>query len=309
MAVVGTKETMKAGVIPSRSWQGRRDYLWFLIPCLVFIGTFSLLPPLLTFYFSLQDLNLTYPNLGGFAGLANYERMVADQYFWGSIVTTLILIVGPVAVQMILGLLMALLLYNDLPLIRLSRSLFIAPMVIPPVIAGLIWKVLFIPNLGGINFMLSLAGIPGPNWLETPTWAIFSIGLVGVWQDTPFVMLLLLAALESMPQEPVEAARVDGASSLQVFRYITLPFLTPALMVALLFRIINSLAIFPVIYILTRGGPGRATEMLNYYTYEHAFQYLDIGYGATLAIALFVLVMVLSLLFVQLRMKVMEVME
>jgi len=299
----------KSRVEWSRALRGQRGYLWFILPCVIFLAAFSLLPPIGTVYFSLQKLNLTYPKLAGFAGLANYRQMVADQYFWSSIKATLLLIIGPVSVQMILGLLMALLLHTGMPLLRVSRSLFIAPMVIPPVIAGLIWKVLFIPNLGGLNFFLGLVGIQSPNWLESSGWAIFSVGLVAVWQDTSFVMLLLLAALESMPQEPIEAARVDGASSLQVFRYVTFPFLVPALMVALLFRIINSLGIFPVIYIMTRGGPGRATEILNYYTYTYAFQYLDIGYGAALAIGLFSLVIILSLIFLRLRMRVMEVAE
>jgi multiple sugar transport system permease protein len=291
----------------SSALRGQRGYLWFILPCVIFLGAFSLVPPIGTFYFSLQNLNLTYPRLAGFAGLANYHRMVADQYFWSSIRSTLLLIIGPVSVQMGLGLSMALVLHTGMPLLRVSRSLFIAPMVIPPVIAGLIWKVLFIPNLGGLNFFLSRLGISGPNWLESSGWAIFSVGLVAVWQDTPFVMLLVLAALESMPQEPIEAARVDGASSFQTFCYVTFPFLTPALMVALLFRIINSLGIFPIIYILTRGGPGRATEILNYYTYTYAFQYLDIGYGAALAIGLFSLVIFLSLIFLRLRLRVMEV--
>jgi multiple sugar transport system permease protein len=297
------------GPVRAHVLRGQRGYLWFILPCVIFLGAFSLFPPIGTIYFSLQNLNLTYPKLAGFAGLANYQRMVGDQYFWSSIRATLLLIFGPVSVQMVLGLLMALLLHTGMPLLRVSRSLFIAPMVIPPVIAGLIWKVLFIPNLGGVNYFLGLAGIGSPNWLESSGWAIFSVGLVAVWQDTPFVMLLLLAALESMPLDPIEAARVDGASSFQTFRYVTFPFLIPALMVALLFRIINSLGIFPVIYIMTRGGPGRATEILNYYTYTYAFQYLDIGYGAALAVGLFSLVILLSLIFLRLRMRVMEVAE
>ncbi|MBW7886281.1 MAG: sugar ABC transporter permease [Caldilineaceae bacterium] len=296
-------------VLWSRSARGQVTYFWFLVPCIVLLGTLSLIPLVVTFYLSLQKMSLIYPDATGFFGAGNYARMAGDQYFWLSIRTTLILIIGPVAVQMALGLLLALLLHNDMPILRISRSLFIAPMVIPPVIAGLIWKVLFIPNLGGLNFLLEVVGIPGPMWLETPGWAIFSVGLVAVWQDTPFVMLLLLAALESMPQEPVEAARVDGASAVQVFRYITFPYLVPTLMVALLFRIINSLAIFPIIYVLTQGGPGRATEMLNYYTFINAFQYLDIGYGATLAMALFALVVLLSLVFMRLRMQAIEMVE
>ena len=291
----------------TRSIRNRATYLWFLTPCLLIMGTVSLVPPLVTGYLSVQDLNLMYPERGGFIGLAHYARMGADPYFWNAIQVTLLLIAGPVAVQMGLGLGLAMLLHTDMPLLRLSRSLFIAPMVIPPVIAGLAWKVLFIPNLGGVNYFLGLLGLPGPNWLNTAGWAVFSVGLVAVWQDTPFVMLLLLAALESLPEEPFQAARVDGASALQIFRHITLPLLMPALMVALLFRIINSLGIFPVIYIMTNGGPGRATEMLNYYAFTHAFQYLDMGYGATLAVGLFVLVVVLSLAFLKLRMKVVEV--
>ncbi len=290
---------------------GRKDptYFWFLLPAILVLGTLSLIPLLVTFYLSLQKMNLMYPTDIGFGGLANYQRMVADQYFWMSVRTTLILIAAPVAVQMVLGLLLALLLHNDAPLMRISRSLFIAPMVIPPVVAGLVWKVLFIPNLGGLNFFLGLIGIPGPLWLETPGWAIASVTVVAVWQDTPFVMLLVLAALESMPQEPIEAATVDGASGVQLFRYVTFPYLIPTLTVALLFRIINSLAIFPVIYVLTQGGPGRATEMLNYYTFVNAFQYLDIGYASALALALFALVVILSLLFMRLRVRALEMVE
>jgi multiple sugar transport system permease protein len=294
-------------VVWSSARRRERGYFWFLLPCLAFVTIFSLLPPVLTAYLSLRQLNLSAPRLAGFAGLANYQRMVEDPYFWSALWTTLVLIVGPVSVQMGLGLLLALLLHQDQPLLRVGRSLFIAPMVIPPVIAGLIWKVLFIPNLGGINFFLGRLGLPEPSWLESSFWAVVSVGIVAVWQETPFVMLLLLAALESMPPEPTEAARVDGASPLRVFRHVTLPYLRPALMVALLFRVINSLGIFPVIYIMTRGGPGRATEMLNYYTYTHAFQYLDVGYASALAMALFVLVIVLSLLFLHLRTRVMQV--
>jgi len=294
-------------IAPVEVKRGRPTYLWFLAPCLIFLGAFSLIPPIVTLYLSLQHYDLNFPNMTGFAGVTQYERMFADEYFWNSIVVTLILIAGPVAAQMVLGLLLALLLHNNARLFRLSRSLFIAPMVIPPVIAGLIWKMLLIPNLGGVNALLGVVGLPGPNWLASPGLAVFSVGMVGVWQDTPFVMLLLLAALQGLPSEPLEAARVDGASPWQLFRDIMFPLLVPALLVALLFRVINSLAIFPIIYVLTGGGPGRATEMLNYYTYTQAFQYLNLGYGAALAVALFVLVLLLSLAFVLLRRRVVEV--
>jgi ABC-type sugar transport system permease subunit len=257
----------------------------------------------MTFFLSLTSWNLMVPTSGAFIGLENYGRMISDRYFGNAILITLILIFGPVAFQMLLGLALALLLHTDLPFLPVSRAVFITPMVIPPVIAGLIWKVLFIPNLGGVNYFLGLVGISGPNWLDTPIWALIAVGLVAIWEDTPFVMLLLLAALDSLPPEPFEAAIVDGASVWQRIRFVTIPLITPAILVAVLFRIIASLNIFPVIYVMTKGGPGRFTEVLNYYAYTHGFQFLDIGYASALAMGLFVLIVVLSGLFMVLRVR------
>ena len=301
-ATVVTTPTMRHAA-RSRLREERRTYFWFLIPSLIVLGTLSIVPLLVTIYLSLQNLNLTEPTLTGFAGLANFQQMVTDTTFWHSVEIALILIVVPVGVQMILGLSLALLLFNQQPIVRLTRSLFIAPMVIPPVVAGLTWKILFIPNLGGINFFLGLVGITGPNWLDTPFWAIVSVCLVAIWENTPFVMLLVLAALESMPEEPLEAARVDGASATQTFRFITFPQLIPVLLVALLFRIIDALGIFPVIFVLTSGGPGRATTPLNYYAYTTGFTYLNIGYASALAVALFILIAGISVMFMRLKLR------
>ncbi len=286
-----------------RRLTGERTYACFLLPALLTLGVLSFLPILVTISLSLTSWNLMVSTSGGFVGLENYGRMLADRYFGNAVVITLILILGPVAFQMLLGLGLALLLHRDLPLLQASRAVFITPMVIPPVIAGLIWKVLLIPNLGGVNYFLGLIGMSGPNWLETPIWALIAVGMVAVWEDTPFVMLLLLAALESLPPEPFEAATVDGASSWQRLRYVTIPLIMPTILVALLFRIIASLNIFPVIYVMTKGGPGRFTEVLNYYAFTHGFQFLDIGYAAALAMALFVLIVALSGLFMLLRMR------
>lgn len=288
---------------PRRRGSEDRTYWWFLLPAMVTLGALSMLPVLMTFLLSLTSWNLMVPTSGGFIGLENYGRMVSDRYFGNAVLMTLILIFGPVGFQMLLGLALALLLHTELPFLSLSRAAFITPMVIPPVIAGLIWKVLFIPNLGGVKYFLGLAGIPGPNWLETPFWALVAVGLVAVWEDTPFVMLLLLAALESLPPEPFEAAIVDGASAWQRIRFVTIPLIMPAILVAVLFRIIASLNIFPVIYVMTKGGPGRATEVLNYYAYTHGFQFLDIGYASALAMGLFVLIVALSGLFMILRVR------
>ncbi len=235
-----------------------RTLLWFLAPALVVLGVLSVAPTLFGLYLSATDLHLAQPGSGRFVGLANYAAMMDDAYFWSSVRVTLVLIALPVTLQMLLGLGMALLLHTNLTVMRVTRSIFIAPMVIPPVVAGLMWKVLYLPNLGGLNYVISLVGLPGPDWLGSGPMATLAVTLVAVWTDTPFVMLLILAGLESLPQEPFEAALVDGASAWQRFFHITLPLIRPVLLIALIFRVINSLAIFPVIYVLTLGGPGRS---------------------------------------------------
>lgn len=287
-----------------RLMRGRNaTYWWFLAPSLVVLGVLSVAPTVLTVLLSLSDLHLARPGSGRLIGLDNYEFMLRDQYFWSSVRVTLVLIALPVTLQMLLGLGMALLLHSGLPLMRATRSIFIAPMVIPPIVAGLMWKVLFLPNLGGLNYLLGLLGLPGPDWLSTDLMAVVAVTLVAVWEDTPFVMLLVLSALESLPSEPFEAAKVDGASAWQRFRHVTLPLIRPVLTIALIFRIIGSLSIFPVIYVLTSGGPGRATEVLNFYAYTHGFRFLDIGYASALSLALLVLVIALSVGFVAARFR------
>lgn len=292
------------------SWVRRasdRSLVWFLAPALVVLAVLSIAPTMLTLYLSLTNLHLARPGTGEFVGFLNYSHMLTDDYFWMSIRVTLVLIAVPVTLQMVLGLAMALLLHNELPVMRATRSIFIAPMVIPPIVAGLMWKVLYLPNLGGLNYLLGVLGLPGPDWFSSGPMAVLAIVIVAVWEDTPFVMLLLLAALESLPLEPFEAATVDGASWWQRFRFITLPLITPVLLIAAVFRVMGSLAIFPVIYVLTQGGPGRSTEVLNFLAYEYGFRFLDIGYASALSAALLILVVGLSLLFVRLRFRATEV--
>jgi multiple sugar transport system permease protein len=269
---------------------------------MVVLGAISLLPALLLFYLSMTDLDLVRGS-ANFVGGGNYARAFQDEYFRSALRVTLLLIALPVSLQLVLGVAMALLLDNEYPLIRLIRFVFIAPMVIAPIVAGLMWKVLFLPNLGGLNSLLGAVGLPTPDWLSTGPMAITALTIVAVWQDTPFVMLLVLAALKSLPTEPLEAATVDGAGAWKQLVYIKLPLIRPVLLTALLLRIINSLSIFPIIYVLTGGGPGRSTETLNFYAYTQGFESLKIGYAGAIAVAVFVLVFVLSLGFLVLRLR------
>ncbi|HLJ59800.1 MAG TPA: sugar ABC transporter permease [bacterium] len=278
-------------------------YFWFLAPALVVLAVLSIVPVLLTFYLGSTDLALAKPGSGHWIGLGNYTTMLRDAYFRSSVVVTLVLIGVPVALQMLLGLGLALLLHTDYPIIKVLRPLFITPMVIPPVVAGLMWKILYLPNLGGLNYLLGLAGIPPVSWFSSALMATVAIIIVATWEDTPFVMLLVLAALESLPSEPIEAAIVDGASAWQRFYSVVLPIIRPVLLTAMIFRLIGSLGIFPVIYVLTQGGPGRSTEVLNYYAYTQGFTFLNIGYASALAVALLVLVLALSLVLTTARLR------
>jgi multiple sugar transport system permease protein len=167
-------------------------------------------------------------------------------------------------------------------------------MVLPPVVVALTWKILFTPDVSVVNWLLSLVGIAGPAWLVDPTLALWALVIADVWQWTPFVVLMLLAALQMLPEEPLEAARIDGASGWQIFLYIILPLLKPVLLVAGLFRLIDSVKAFPNIFIMTGGGPGVATEATNYYAYLQGFSYTFLGYSSAITVVMLIATFALS---------------
>jgi len=167
-------------------------------------------------------------------------------------------------------------------------------MVIPPVIVGLTWKVLFTPNLGGINYYLKMISIQGPDWLNRPFTAQIAVLLAAVWEWTPFVMLLLLAAMENLAPETREAATIDGVSKTQMVRFITLPLIKPVIIIVLLFRIMDALGILPLVFVMTKGGPASATEIINFYAYMSGFVYYKVGYAAGLITVLFAIVFALN---------------
>ena len=161
----------------------------------------------------------------------------------------------------------------------------IIPMLVPPAVVGLMWKMMLIPNLGGIDYYLSLIGIPQFDWLGNPETALAAVTVACVWEWTPFVIVVLLAGLDSLPKTPLEAAVMDGATTLKIVFYVIIPQLKPIILVILLLRIIESLAILPVVYMMTGGGPARATEAINLYAYRVGLEYLDIGYSASILVA------------------------
>jgi multiple sugar transport system permease protein len=213
---------------------------------------------------------------GKFAGSANYEDLLTDPEFSSSLILTLKYTAAVVAAELAAGLGIAMLLNIDLPWIGVFRTLLIIPMMITPVVAAFCWKLLLDPDHGVINYFISQHIV----WLGRPDTALLSVAVVNLWQNAPYVAILLLAGLRSLPHEPVEAAQIDGASRLQMFWHITLPLLRPYLFVALLLRMIFEFRSFDNVYVMTSGGPANATMVLSMYTYLASFVRFDMSLGA-----------------------------
>ncbi|NPV54231.1 MAG: sugar ABC transporter permease [Firmicutes bacterium] len=219
-------------------------------------------------------------------------RLAKDAEFWGSVKTTLIFVVFSVALEFLLGFVMALLV-SDLESTSI-RAILLLPMLVAPAAAGLIWRIMFQPMFGIINLILQALHLPPQGWLADPKLALPSVILVDVWQWTAFVYLILLAGLKSIPKDPYEAARIDGASSWQMLRHVTLPLLKPTIYVALLFRSMDAFKALDKFITLTDGGPGQATEVLALHIYKVSFRFLEMGYGALLAIVAVIFVIIFN---------------
>jgi len=290
-----------ATVKAAPTWQAREQRVLglFLAPALVTLLLVTTLPLLFLFAVSLTPWNLAKPGSFRLDGFVNYAALVQDGRFWHSIVVQAKLSAMTVSVQLLVGLGIALLLNARLAFEELARALFIIPMVLPPVVVAIVWKVLFTPDISLINWGLGLLGLPEPAWLGDPSLALWSIAIADIWEWYPFSFLILLSALQTLPQDPLEAARIDGASYLQALRHIVLPLLKPAILVVVLFRLIESTKAFPLIFIMTGGGPGIVTEPTNYYAYAQSFDYGFVGYAS--AISTFLLFLVLALTVVMVR--------
>ena len=218
-------------------------------------------------------------------GLANFRRDVFDQGFVSALATTLIITLIGLAIQLPVGVGLAVLLNRRLRGTRLFRTALLLPMLLTPVAVGLMWRFMLDSDLGVVNWLLDTVGLSRVGWLGEKWAARLAIAMVDSWQSIPFVMLMVLAALSTLPEGPHEAARVDGATSWRVFRFVTLPMLKPVLYVTLMIRVVDSLKLFDIIFILTRGGPGKATQTVGLLTYNTGFNFLETGRAAALGVA------------------------
>jgi multiple sugar transport system permease protein len=276
----------------------RPAFLSGLLPALVVLAALTLSPALYLFLVSLTPATPTVPGslLDFSAPAQNYLGALADDRFTESVRTQIKLSVSTVVAQVLLGLGVALLLNGRSRLLRALRTVFLIPMVLPPIVAGLIWKVLYTPDISPLHRALAAVGLPVSSLITNPDTALWAIAFADTWEWFPFTMLIILAALQVVPNEPIEAARVDGAGSLQLFFHVVLPFIRPAIVIAALFRLIDSIKAFPLIYVLTSGGPGTATQVTNYYAFTQAFNFAYWGYASAIAVMLTVGTFVLSLI-------------
>jgi multiple sugar transport system permease protein len=274
----------------------------FPAPALLMVACIIVYPVLYTGWMSLQEWfasSLTPPK---FIAIENYARIItADPRFRDAFFRTLYFTLIAVSVETALGVAMALLFNREFWGRGLVRTLSILPMMATPTAISLVFVMMYHPTLGVMNYLVSLTGLSPFKWTYSSKTALYAIALVDVWEWTPLIMLIALAGLAALPKEPYESALIDGASNLQCFWYITLPLLRPTLIVAILFRSIDALKTFDIIFVMTQGGPSNASETINILLFNQAFSYFNMGYASSMAVALFAIVMGASLILMKVR--------
>src|SRR6267142_3066227 len=271
-------------------------------PAVLFTVGMIAFPLLYTIWLSFQSFSST--GRQSFAGLANYKRLVGDNEFWHGLWVTLALYVLSLVLQLVFGVWLALVLFHAKRLPGVVRSLFISPFMMPPVVAGMMWLVILDPSLGAANYLLQSLGLPPSDWLASPTWVIPTVALIDSWQWTPYVALIVLGGLQSLPPSVYEAAQIDGASAFRTFWRITLPLLMPTIVTAAILRSVDLLRFFDIIYITTGGGPGNASNTLNIYGFRKGFEFFAIGYASALMITLSAIVLGAVIVLTQARKRV-----
>ncbi|MEG2287976.1 MAG: sugar ABC transporter permease [Ruthenibacterium sp.] len=276
----------------------------FLMPTLIFLGVTALLPLLYSVYLSFFRLKLNLPNQSpSFIGFDNYARMLTDELLHTSTWNTMLFAVVSVVLEMILGLMVAMVICSDKRWARGVTSIFMIPMIMAPVAIGTLWRMMLDPSTGIINYALSFLGVDPIIWLGNPNTAMFSVIMVNVWQLTPWVTVICAAGLKALPLDCIQAALVDGATPGQIFRRIVLPLMKPVLVIVLMIRFIDAFKVFDTVYVMTNGGPGSATEMLPNYIYKQGLKFFDAGYSAALAVVFVLVMTICTSLFLKWRKK------
>src|SRR5438552_3499759 len=268
----------RAGFLARR----RRSYFLFIAPALILISAVILFPWLFTVWMSAFDWRIG--SVAHFVGIENYVKLATNQRFLEAIFHTFYFTLLAVVFPLLLGTAAALIFHRQFPFRGLLRAIFTMPMMATPVAVALVWTMMFHPQQGVLNYLLSLVGLPPSLWVYSPTLVIPSLVLVEIWHWTPLVMLIVLGGLAALPTEPYESARLDGATEWQLFRFITLPLIAPFLIVAAVIRTIDAVKAFDTIYVISQGGPGTASETINLYLYLQAFAFYNVGNASAVGV-------------------------
>lgn len=273
----------------------------FPLPAILFIGMMMVFPILYTLYLSFTNWNLTSGADPSFVGLDSYLRVFSEPRFLHAIGRTFTFTLSAVAIEVVLGVAIALILNRAFVGKSFAKLLLLLPLVATPVAVGIVFNLFYDPTIGLLNFVLNALGLPQGRWISSENTVIASLVLVDVWQWTPMITLIVLAGLAGLPEEPVEAARVDGASEWQILRYVTIPMVMPVILTAMILRLIDALKTFDIIFAMTGGGPGYASETLNIMGFKYSFEYFRMGQSSVILVALFLVVLLCSLGIMKLR--------
>jgi multiple sugar transport system permease protein len=274
----------------------RRFIRFCIAPSMSLLVLVVFIPTLYLMTVSLTPLNFTRPEtMWDFSDpLGNYRRLLGDERFANSLLVQAKLSIISISSQIVLGILLAMMLNSTDRFIQMLRPFYLVPMVLPPIVVAIIWKILYTPDISPIHWLSGAMGVDLPSLITDANTALMAIIIADTWQWFPFTTLMVLAALQMMPASHVEAAKIDGAGRFQVAWYVTLPYLRNVLLVAGLFRFIDSLKAFPLIYVLTRGGPGSVTEITNFYSFNQAFNYSYVGYSSAITVVMVTIACLLS---------------
>jgi multiple sugar transport system permease protein len=289
------------GNLPQRApWYEMNIHWLMLVPAMVILVGLVVYPFLVSLRYSFSNVDL----VGGkitqeFIGLDNFRRALRDNTLKVAVGNTATFAFWTVVLEILGGLGIAMVLSSNIRGRRIFVSLFLIPLVMPPIVISLVWKMMYDYGWGVINYLLTAVGLEAVFWLADPQIAMYAIVFADVWHLTPFVMLIFLAGLQSLPTEPYEAARIDGASNWQAFRDITLPLLRPTILLVLLLQTIDGAKLFDKVFVMTGGGPGTATETVTTQIFYNAFRALDIGYAAALSFMLLAVLSVLSTIYIR----------
>ena len=273
----------------------------FPLPAIVFVAVLMVFPVLYTFYLSFTNWNLTSGAPAAFVGWRSYVRVLAEPRFLDALWRTFAFTIFAVAIEGVLGVAVALVLNRAFIGKSVAKLLLLLPLVATPVAVGIVFNLFYDPTIGLANFVLQSFGLPTGLWISHAASVIPSLILVDVWQWTPMITLIVLAGLASLSDEPMEAARIDGASEWQIIRWVTIPMVMPVILTALILRLIDALKTFDIIFAMTGGGPGYASETLNIMGFKYSFEYFRMGQSAVILVVLFLVVFVCSMGIMKLR--------